>query len=61
MEYLTAKEAGKKWGITGRMVNYYCNSGRIDGALKKGNLWLVPSDAKKPQDGRYKNEPTKSD
>lgn len=23
MEYLTAKEAGAKWGITARMVNYY--------------------------------------
>ena len=54
MEYLTGKEAGEKWGITGRMVNYYCSAGRIPGAVKKGNLWLVPADAKKPQDGRYK-------
>ncbi len=35
MEYLTVKEAGEKWGITGRMVNYYCTSGRIKGAIKK--------------------------
>ncbi|MDT3700834.1 MAG: helix-turn-helix domain-containing protein [Thermincola sp.] len=52
MDYLTVKEAGEKWSITSRMVNYYCSSGRIKGAVKKGNLWLVPKDAKKPLDGR---------
>ena len=52
MEYLTVKEAGEKWGLTGRMVNYYCSSGRIKGAVKKGNLWLVPESAEKPIDGR---------
>lgn len=51
MELLTVKEVGKKWGITARMVNYYCSAGRIPGAVKKGNLWLVPSDAEKPFDG----------
>ena len=56
MEYLTGKEAGEKWGITGRMVNYYCSAGRIPGAVKKGNLWLVPADAEKPVDGRYKKD-----
>jgi len=59
MEYLTGKEAGEKWGITGRMVNYYCSAGRIPGAVKKGNLWLVPADAEKPADGRYKSSKTK--
>ena len=52
MEYLTVKEAGEKWGITPRMVNYYCTAGRIEGAVKKGNLWLVPANAEKPTDGR---------
>jgi len=56
MEYLTVKEAGEKWGITGRMVNYYCTSGRIKGAVKKGNLWLIPKDAEKPEDGRRKGK-----
>lgn len=54
MEYLTGKEVGEKWNISARMVNYYCSDGRIKGAIKKGNLWLVPSDAEKPKDGRYK-------
>jgi len=52
MDYLTVKEAGEKWDISGRMVTIYCTSGRIKGAMKKGNLWLVPIDAEKPMDGR---------
>ena len=52
MDYWTVKEAGEKWGITSRMVNYYCYEGRIEGAVKKGNLWLIPKDSKKPSDGR---------
>ena len=54
MNYLTVKETGEKWGVSGRMVTYYCEAGRIKGSLKKGNLWLVPADAEKPKDGRYK-------
>jgi len=29
LEYLTGKEAREKWGITSRMVNDYCSSGRF--------------------------------
>ena len=52
MEYLTVKEVGEKWGITSRMVTFYCSDGRILGAEKKGNLWLVPKSAQKPTDNR---------
>jgi len=52
---LDGKKVGGKWGITARMVNYYCSAGRIPGTVKKGNLWLVPADAETPVDGRYKN------
>jgi len=54
MNYFTVKEAGELWGLTSRMVNYYCSAGRIEGAIKKGNLWLIPKDAQKPSDGRKK-------
>ena len=27
--YMTLREASEKWGITARMINYYCSSGRI--------------------------------
>jgi len=52
MEYLTVKETGEKWGITSRMVTVYCKNDRIPGAVKKGNLWLVPENAEKPEDNR---------
>ncbi len=50
MEYCTVKEIGRKWGISPRMVNVYCTNHRIPNAIKKGNLWLIPSNAKKPLD-----------
>ena len=56
MDYLTVKEAGEKWGISGRMVIYYCVGGRIKGTVKKGNLQLVPTNVKKPVDKRYKEK-----
>ena len=52
IDYLTVKEAGQKWNVSGRMVTVYCKEGKIDGAIKKGNLWLIPTTAKKPLDGR---------
>lgn len=52
LNYMTVKEAGEKWNIGPRMVTLYCVAGRIKGAQKIGNLWLIPSDAPKPDDGR---------
>ena len=37
MEYMTLKEASNIWGISPRMINYYCSAGRIPGAEKMGN------------------------
>lgn len=54
MDYFTVKEAGEKWGLGSRIVTLYCAEGRIDGAVKKGNLWLIPKDVPKPTDGRCK-------
>ena len=54
MNYWTVKEAGEKWGLGIRIVTLYCAKGRIDGAIKKGNLWLIPDDAVKPEDRRRK-------
>ena len=52
IDFLTVKEVGEKWNVSGRMVTIYCKDGRIEGAIKKGNLLFVPIDAKKPADGR---------
>ena len=56
MDYMTLKQAGEKWGISPRMINYYCSSGRIAGAEKMGTVWLIPKDAEKPVDGRLKEK-----
>lgn len=55
IDFLTVKEAGERWNVSGRMVTIYCKEGKIEGAIKKGNLWLVPIDAEKPVDGRTIN------
>ena len=54
MDYVTTKEISAKWGITDRRVLQYCNAGRIEGAVKMGNTWIIPQNATKPEDGRYK-------
>lgn len=59
MDYITTKEAAKNWGITDRMVVYHCSAGRIKGAEKTENTRLVPADAEKPADGRYKSSNVK--
>ena len=60
MDYLTATEFSKKWGITSRMVARYCETGRIVGAHKKGKTWLIPASAEKPLDQRYKKQTVKT-
>lgn len=52
MDYLTTLEMSKKWGITSRRVQILCKAGRIEGAVYKYDRWLIPSDAKKPEDLR---------
>lgn len=53
--YMTLKEAAKKWGIGDRRINTLCLEGRIDGASKVGNVWVIPNDAHKPEDNRIKS------
>lgn len=61
MEYVTIKEISQRWRLGSRVVTLYCSDGRITGAIKKGNLWLIPKDAPKPLDGRRRknDHPTK--
>jgi DNA-binding transcriptional MerR regulator len=53
VEYLTALEIANKWNISSRMVAYYCENGRINGAVKKGKKWIIPVNSEKPVDKRY--------
>ena len=54
MEYLSVKEISEKWGYTERQITRLCRDGRIGGAKKNANEWLIPSDAFKPIDKRTK-------
>lgn len=54
MNYLTATELSKIWNISSRRIGVLCTDGRVEGAIKKGKMWLIPEDAQKPADGRFK-------
>ena len=54
MEYITASQAAKKWGISQRRVQILCSKGRIDGVFKLGEIWAIPAETDKPTDSRYK-------
>ena len=45
MEYITSLQAADKWNLSKRQVNALCKSGRIYGAVKKGQRWMIPEDA----------------
>ena len=53
-EYMTAGEAAKLWKISVRRVQRLCKENRIEGVLRVNRVWLIPKDALKPADGRYK-------
>jgi hypothetical protein len=55
MEWMTVKEASELWNISGRRVQILCDSGRVDGATRLGNLWVIPKGTPKPLDGRKAN------
>lgn len=55
-EYITVKELSEKWGVTKRRVNMCINDGRVPGAVRMGNIWLVPKDAEKPAGERGKKK-----
>ena len=59
LAYITASEAGKKWGISERRVQKLCEENRIPGVTKIGYMWVIPKEAEKPTDGRYKTNRTK--
>ena len=52
MEYLSAKEVAEKWDISRRRVQILCEEGRIEGAFKLSDVWVIPKDAEKPIDKR---------
>ena len=55
MGYLSITQISEKWEIKQRRIRTLCAEGRIPGAYKVGAYWLIPDDAKKPEDERIKS------
>lgn len=55
MEYMTIKEASEKWNVGVRRINTLCIEGRIEGAHKLGNMWVIPGNTEKLKDERVKS------
>ena len=59
MDYMKVSDAAEKWGISPRRVRILCSENRISGVMRNGNLYMIPVDARKPEDGRtLKNNKT---
>ncbi len=54
VRYLSAQEISDSWGISKRRVQNLCVNNRIPGAVRIGNMWAIPFDARKPKDARVR-------
>ena len=51
---LSAREYGSQYGRSVEQAKQYCHKGRVAGAVKFGRDWLIPRDARLPEDLRGK-------
>ena len=54
MNYIKFTQAAALWGISVHRVQEYCKQGRIEGATRFGNNWMIPEHTPRPADGRRK-------
>ena len=52
----TVQQMAKKWGISVRRVSKLCEDGRIPGAEKFSDVWMIPEKAEKPDDARTRSD-----
>lgn len=52
VKYKSAKEIAQEWGLTVRRVQMLCTAGKLEGAKKIGNIWVVPANVERPADNR---------
>ena len=52
MDYVTVKDAAKKWGVTPRRVQILCNQEKIKGAVRFGKSWMIPQRAVLPSSAK---------
>ena len=55
MDWITTKEASELWNVTTRQVQLLCDRGKVRGAEKLSDIWVIPKGTLKPEDGRRKN------
>lgn len=49
MGFLTSEEIAEKWNVSARRVTTLCKEGRVEGAIQKSGIWLIPENAEKPE------------
>lgn len=54
MNYIKVSQTAEKWGLSARRVRILCQENKIEGVIRKGNLYMIPENAQKPADGRRK-------
>lgn len=52
--YMTVRQDAEKWGISDRHVRILCAEGKVFGVIREGRRCLIPMDAGKTDDGRFK-------
>lgn len=52
----TVQQMADSWGISVRRVSKLCEEGRVPGAEKFSNVWMIPGDAMKPDDARARTD-----
>ena len=60
MDFISSKAAAEKWGVSLRNVQRLLTEKRIPGAKRYGNYWMIPADAKKPEDPRRERKQSPS-
>lgn len=46
--WMTVKEASEKWHLSVRLIQKYCSEGRIKGAGRFQNRWIIPCETQHP-------------
>lgn len=57
MDFISVRETASKWGISERRVQQACEDSRIEGVERFGRSWMIPKNAKKPNDLRKERLP----
>ena len=56
MDYMSVRETSKIWNVSERWIQKLCEEDRIDGVMRFGRSWMIPKNAKKPNDLRRKGD-----